>query len=71
MGVKFTKYTHKERLLKTAGQREFLTYMGRRIQFAGDVHTWKFVHTNMEVQKAVEGNIQYIEWEEYAAENSL
>ena len=42
-----------------------LNLQGKMNQFAADLST------NLASQKEVEGNIQYAEWEKYAAKNSF
>ena len=37
--VKFTKYSGKERIMKAARGKKFLTYKGRKIRFAADLST--------------------------------
>ena len=37
--VKFTKYSGKERIMKAARGKKFLTYKGRQIRFAADLST--------------------------------
>ena len=64
--VKFTEYTDKERILKSARERKVLNLQGKTDQ----VHS-RYVHRNLASQKGMPGYIQPAESEKYAAKNSL
>ena len=60
------KYSDKEKILKGARQKKFLTYKGKPIRLAGDLFNRNFAS-----QKGVAWYIQSAEWEKPAAKNTL
>ena len=64
--AKFTKYTDKERIIKSVREKKVLNLQGKTDQVYG-----RPIHRNLAGQKGVAGYIQWAESEKYAAKNSL